>query len=130
MNGWGGMGFRPGFLHMTHCAIPGFDYHLRAMAKLLDPITPGEILLEEFLKPLGISQRRLARDLGIPPTRVYSIIREHRAITAEMALRLGRSFRTSAELWLGLQRHYDIKRAGRKRGAEIKRTIRPHARRA
>lgn len=95
------------------------------MPKLLDPIPPGEILLEEFLKPLGISQNRLARDLRVPPARINDIVHARRAITADTAMRLGRYFRTTAELWLGLQQHYDMELARRELGAEIERSIQP-----
>lgn len=77
------------------------------MAKL-PPIPPGEILLEEFLKPLAISQNQLARDLDIPVSRVSEIVRGTRAITADTAVRLAQYLGTSAELWLGLQMDYDL----------------------
>ena len=95
------------------------------MPKLLEPITPGEILLEEFLKPLDISQNRLARELKVPPARVNDIVHARRAITADTALRLGRYFRTSAEFWTNLQSHYDLKIARRAVGPEIERTVLP-----
>lgn len=76
-------------------------------AKLI-PVHPGEILMEEFLKPLGISQNRLGRDLGISPRRINEIIHGKRGITADTALRLSRHFGTSAEFWLGLQSDYDL----------------------
>lgn len=95
------------------------------MPKLLDPIPPGEILLEEFLKPLGISQNRLARDLKVPPARINDIVHARRAITADTAMRLGRYFGTTTELWLGLQQHYDMELARRELGAEIERSVRP-----
>ncbi len=91
----------------------------------LEPIPPGEILLEEFLKPLGISQNRLARDIDIPVSRVSDIVRGSRAITADTAMRLGAYFETSAELWLGLQADYDLRVLRNGRGAEILRRIRP-----
>lgn len=72
------------------------------------PITPGEILLEEFLKPLGISQRELARALGIPYQRVNEIVRGKRAITPDTALRLARFFDTTPDVWLNLQRRVDL----------------------
>jgi addiction module HigA family antidote len=78
------------------------------MAKLA-PIHPGEILLEEYLKPLGISQNRLARDIDIPVSRVSEIVRGTRAITADSAVRLAEYLGTSAELWLGLQTDYDLR---------------------
>jgi addiction module HigA family antidote len=74
----------------------------------LAPVHPGEILLEEFLKPLGISQNRLGRDLGVSPRRINEIIHGKRIITADTALRLSRFFGTSAEFWLGLQADYDL----------------------
>ena len=83
------------------------------MAKKLDLIWPGEILLEEFMKPLGISQNRLARDIDVPPARINDIVHGRRAITADTALRLGKYFGTSAELWTGLQVDYDLRRAKR-----------------
>lgn len=86
---------------------------------MLDPIPPGEILLEDFLKPLGISQNRLARDIGVPVSRVSAIVKGDRAVTADTALRLGRYLGTSADVWLGLQMEYDLRRARRSGGAEI-----------
>ena len=78
------------------------------MPKKLPPVHPGEILYEEFMKPLGISQSRLGRDLGVSPRRINEIIHAKRAITADTALRLSRYFRMSAEFWLGLQSDYDL----------------------
>ena len=74
----------------------------------IKPVHPGEILLEEFLKPMGISQNKLAVDIGVPPRRINEIVREKRRITAETALRLGRYFGISAQFWLGLQMDYDL----------------------
>ena len=74
----------------------------------LDNIHPGEILLEEFLKPLEISAYRLSKDLGIPQTRISEIIKGRRRISADTALRLSRYFGNSAKFWLGLQDDYDI----------------------
>lgn len=74
----------------------------------LNPIHPGEILLEEFLKPMQISQNRLALDIGVPPRRINEIVLGKRSITADTALRLGRYFNMSAEFWLGLQMDYDL----------------------
>jgi len=76
--------------------------------KKLTPIHPGEILLEEFLKPLGLSQYRIARDLSVPPRRINEIVHGKRGITADTALRLGRYFGTSARFWLNLQARYDL----------------------
>lgn len=77
-------------------------------SKLLSKITPGEILNEEFLKPMAITQYRLAKDICVPPRRINEIIKGQRAITADTALRLGRYFRMSPEFWLNLQSHYDL----------------------
>lgn len=76
--------------------------------KKLHPVHPGEVLLEEFLKPMGLSQNKLALNIGVPPRRINEIILEKRRITADTALRLSRFFRTSAEFWLGLQSQYDL----------------------
>ena len=79
-------------------------------SKLLSDITPGEILEEEFLNPMAITQYRLARDLGVPPRRINEIVKGQRRITADTALRLARYFRMSPEFWLNLQTHYDLER--------------------
>lgn len=76
--------------------------------KKLPPIHPGVILLEEYLKPMGISQYRLAKDINVPPRRINEIVHGKRAITADTALRLGRFFRTSPQFWSNLQGRYDI----------------------
>lgn len=75
------------------------------------PIHPGEILLEDFLKPMGISQYRLAQAIHVSPRRINEIIHGTRGITADTAIRFSRYFGTSAELWLGLQADYDLQRA-------------------
>ncbi|MHB0958185.1 MAG: HigA family addiction module antitoxin [Pirellulaceae bacterium] len=72
------------------------------------PIHPGEILLEEFLDPLGISQYRLAKDISVPSRRINEIVRGQRSITADTALRLARFFRTTERFWLNLQIRYDL----------------------
>lgn len=76
--------------------------------KRLNNIHPGEVLLEEFLKPLGISAYRLSKDLNIPQSRVSQIIKGKRKVTADTALRLSKYFGNSAQFWLGLQNDYDI----------------------
>ena len=76
--------------------------------KKLPPIHPGEILMEEFLKPMGISQYRLAKDITVPPRRINEIVHGKRAITADTALRLGRFFGMSPHFWLNLQTRYDL----------------------
>lgn len=83
------------------------------MSDLLDPIHPGEILLEEFLKPMEISINKLAREIGVPPGRISTIVNGKRAITADTALRLSAYFGTSPELWLNLQADYDLRIARR-----------------
>jgi addiction module HigA family antidote len=77
-------------------------------SKLLTDITPGEILDEEFLQPMGLTQYRLAKDLGVSPRRINEIVHGQRAITADTALRLGRYFGMAPEFWLNLQSHYDL----------------------
>ena len=81
---------------------------VRAMAKKLEPVHPGEILLEEFLKPMELSQSALARGIGVPPRRINEIVHGARRVTADTALRLGRFFGTSPQFWLGLQMDYDL----------------------
>jgi addiction module HigA family antidote len=95
-----------------------------ATGKQLSPIHPGEILLEDFMKPLNLSINQLARDLDVPPNRIGAIVNGTRAITADSALRLGTYFRVSPETWLGLQTEYDLRIARRERGDEIARRVR------
>ena len=90
----------------------------------LEPITPGEILLEEFMKPLGLSQSRLARDLDMPQSRLSAIIAGKRAITADTALRLATCFGTTPHFWLNLQAEYDLRKARRKSGKDIRERVR------
>lgn len=82
------------------------------MAKL-ELIHPGEILLEEFMKPLGVSQNRLSRDINVPLNRVNDIVHGRRGITANTALRLAKFFNTTPDFWMGLQAEYDIRKAQR-----------------
>ena len=93
-------------------------------SKLLENITPGEILEEDFLKPMGLSQYRLAKDIGVPARRINEIVKGERAITADTALRLGRFFKMSAQFWLNLQSHSDLEimegRLGRRLEREVK----------
>jgi addiction module HigA family antidote len=79
----------------------------------LDLISPGEILLEEFLKPLGVSQNRLARDIDVNPGRVADIVQGRRGITADTALRLAKFFGTTPQFWMNLQSDHDLRRARR-----------------
>ena len=76
--------------------------------KMLTPIHPGEILMEEFLKPLGISQYKLAKDINVPARRINEIVHSKRSITADTALRLSRYFKLSERFWLNLQARYDL----------------------
>ena len=76
--------------------------------KKLPPIHPGEILMEEFLQPMGISQYRVAKDISVPPRRINEIVHGKRSITADTALRLGRFFSMSPQFWLNLQTRYDL----------------------
>ncbi len=94
--------------------------------KLLAPIPPGEILLEEFMKPMGISINRLARDVAVPPGRISAIVNGKRSITADTALRLSKYFGVSSELWLGLQAEYDLRIARRTVGSEIEKRVHRH----
>ena len=91
--------------------------------KLLAGITPGEILDEEFLKPMAITQYRLARDIGVPPRRINEIVKGRRAITADTALRLGRYFRMAPEFWLNLQSHYDLEQEQEKLAGRLDREV-------
>jgi addiction module HigA family antidote len=77
-------------------------------SKKLKPIHPGEILLEEFLVPLGITQYRLAKDISVPPRRINEIVLGKRSLSADTALRLARHFNTSAQFWMNLQTHHDL----------------------
>lgn len=85
-------------------------------SKRLDPVSPGEVLLDEFLEPMGLSQNRLARGLGVPPRRINEIVHGKRRITADTALRLARFFRMSPEFWLGLQMDYELDLEGDRLG--------------
>jgi addiction module HigA family antidote len=96
-------------------------------AKLLDPIPPGEILSEEFMKPLSISINALARDIGVPPNRISEIVGGKRAISADTALRLGKYFGVSPEIWLGLQSDYDLRLAKRTIWPKINLQVRARA---
>jgi addiction module HigA family antidote len=93
-------------------------------SKRLDPIHPGEILLEDFMKPLAISINQLARDLDVPPNRIGAIVNGARSITADTALRLGAYFHVSPETWLGLQTDYDLRLTRQRYGDRIIRAVR------
>src|SRR5580704_8756464 len=89
----------------------------------LTPIHPGEILLEEFLTPLGLSQYRLAKDTSVPPRRINEIIRGSRSVTADTALRLARYFGTTERFWLNLQAHYDLEVEKERLGSRLEREV-------
>lgn len=95
--------------------------------KLLEPIHPGEILFEDFMKPMDVSINRLARDIAVPPGRVSAIVNGKRAISADTALRLGKYFNVSPQVWMGLQAEYDLRVAQRVIGAEVDRRVQRHA---
>ena len=97
----------------------------KTSSRRLPNVHPGEVLMEDFLKPLGLSQYRLAGDLGIPESRVSEIVRGARGVTADTALRLARYFGTSHELWLNLQDRYDVEEIQRAKSKEIEK-IRPY----
>jgi addiction module HigA family antidote len=90
---------------------------------MLAPVHPGEVLLEEFLKPLGLSQNRLALNIAVSPRRINEIVLGKRRVTAETALRLGRYFDTTPQFWLGLQADYDLDVASDELGERLSREV-------
>ncbi len=95
------------------------------MAKKLEPIPPGEILLEEFMKPLGVSQNKLARDIDVSIARINEIVHNKRGITADTAVRLGAYFGVTAEFWINLQSRHDLKMVRSSLGPRLAEIIRP-----
>jgi antitoxin HigA-1 len=95
------------------------------MAKKLKPVHPGEILHEEFMKPLGFSMNKLALDLRVPVTRVADIVGERRGITADTALRLARYFKNTPVFWMNLQTRYDLEVAQDEIAAKVERDVQP-----
>jgi addiction module HigA family antidote len=93
------------------------------MDKTLSPIHPGEVLLEDFMKPLGLTQYRLAQDIGVAPLRISQITRGERSITVDTAMRLARYFGTSPAVWLRLQVRYDLEVGERKLSKRIQREV-------
>ena len=87
--------------------------------KLLESVHPGEVLLEDFMKPLELSQYRVAQDIGVSPLRISEIVRKKRAVTADTAMRLARYFSTSSGIWMRLQAQYDLEQAERAFGKDI-----------
>lgn len=92
-------------------------------SKQLTRITPGEILAEEFLGPMAVTQYRLARDIGVPPRRINEIVKGQRAITADTALRLGRYFGMAPEFWLNLQTHYDLEQEQERLASRLEKEV-------
>jgi len=90
---------------------------------MLENIHPGEVLLEEFLQPLGLSQNRLAREIGVPPRRINEIVHGKRSVSADSALRLARYFGTSEAFWMGLQDDFDLEEARRRLGSRLEREV-------
>lgn len=93
----------------------------------LPPIHPGEQLREEFLKPLGMTAYRLAKDIGVPVTRIQDIVAERRAITGDTALRLARYFGTTPEFWLNMQRDFELETAAANLGDRLESEVKPRA---
>ena len=93
----------------------------------LHPVHPGEVLLEEFLKPMGLSQNKLALNIGVPPRRINEIVLEKRRITADTALRLSKFFGMSAEFWLGLQIQFDLDVASDELGDRLDKEVKKYS---
>lgn len=94
--------------------------------KTLKPVHPGEILFEDFLKPMGISQYKLAKDIGVPAPRIAEIVKGRRAITADTALRLSQYFGMSRGFWLGLQKRYELDVAANKLADRLEKEVHPY----
>lgn len=95
-------------------------------SRKIQPIHPGEILHEEFLEPMGISQYRLAKDINVPPRRINEIVLRKRSISADTALRLGRYFGMSPQFWINLQSHYDLEMELDKLGNRLESEVKVH----
>ena len=100
------------------------DQQVNNTARKPDPIHPGEILLEEFLRPMDINQYRLARDISVPPRRINEIVHGKRSISADTALRLSRFFGTSERFWINLQARYDLEVARERLGSRLEEEVR------
>ena len=96
-------------------------------AKRFAPVHPGEILLADFMKPMGISQYRLAKNIAVPPRRINEIVHGRRAVSADTALRLGLFFAMEARFWINLQAHYDLEIAEETVGERLLKEVVPHA---
>jgi addiction module HigA family antidote len=97
------------------------------MKKRLHPVHPGEVLLEEFLNPMSLSQNRLALNIGVPARRINEIVLGKRSVSADTALRLARFFGNSAEFWLGLQAQHDLDVTAEALGDRLEREVKTHA---
>lgn len=97
------------------------------MARRLIPVPPGEVLREDFMRPLGLSINKLARDVGVPANRISAIVNGKRSITADTALRLERYFGVTAQTWLNLQSGYELRMAQRALGKRIEHAVRPRS---
>jgi addiction module HigA family antidote len=95
------------------------------MPRKIKPVHPGEMLREEFMKPYGLSMKKMAMDLHVPVTRIAEIVNERRGITADTALRLGRYFKNSAEFWMNMQKHYELEVAKDEIAAKVERDVHP-----
>ena len=93
----------------------------------MPPVHPGEILMEEFLTPIGISQYRLSRDISVPPRRINEIVHGTRSVTADTALRLGRYFSVSPQFWLNLQAHFDLEQEQDRLGDRLEQEVQTYA---
>lgn len=96
---------------------------MRGPTDKLPPVHPGEVLAEEFLGPLGLSQNKAARAMHVPPRRINEIVLGKRSVTADTALRLARFFGTTPDFWMNLQAHYDLERARDEAGEQIEREV-------
>lgn len=95
------------------------------MTQKMPPIHPGEVLQQDFLEPLGVSQYRIARDIGVPPRRINEIVHGKRSVTADTALRLGRYFGTTERFWLNLQAQFDLETEKDRLGDRLEREVIP-----
>ena len=93
----------------------------------MPPVSPGEVLLEEFLKPMNISQNKLAEDISVPPNRISQIVNGKRDITADTALRLGRYFSIEPEFWMNLQARYNMKQARNRIGSNLEKEVKVYS---
>jgi addiction module HigA family antidote len=93
----------------------------------INPVPPGEILLEDFLKPMGITQYRLAKAIKVPASRIHDVVHGKRPMNAELALRLARFLGTDARSWVNLQTHYDLECAQIEMAARVRKEVKPHA---